>query len=178
MIGVADRAGVWHRFKVCLEQDQAQNNIANQHPPFMTAGLISGGCLCGAVRYEASGRPFDVTHCHCADCRRSSGAPFVTWASFIRNNFRLTQGQVRDISWAGRLRSFCPGCGTPLTFISAPDTDELDVTVCSFDDPQAIVPADHTWVEDRLPWIRLADDLPAYAQKRPIRQSEEKGKAL
>ena len=47
------------------------------------------------------------------------------------------------------------------------EADEVDVTVCSFDQPAAVTPADHTWVEDRLPWIRLADNLPAFGQKRP-----------
>jgi hypothetical protein len=53
-----------------------------------------------------------------------------------------------------------------LTFLSEPDTDEVDVAVCSFDCPDAILPEDHTWTEDRLPWIQLADDLPRYARSR------------
>jgi hypothetical protein len=90
----------------------------------------------------------------------------VTWASFGRSGFRLVTGQLREVKWAGRLRSFCPQCGTPLTFVSEPDADEMDVTVCSFDQPAIVAPGDHTWVEDRLPWIHLADKLPTYAQKR------------
>jgi hypothetical protein len=50
--------------------------------------------------------------------------------------------------------------------MAEPDADEVDVTVCSFDHPESVSPSDHTWVEDRLPWIRLADDLPTYGQKR------------
>jgi len=46
------------------------------------------------------------------------------------------------------------------------DTQEIDVTVCSFDKPSVVMPSDHTWIEDRLPWICLADGLPAYAQRR------------
>ena len=129
--------------------------------------MISGGCLCGAVRYEATGEAYNITHCHCLDCRRSSGAPFVTWASFRRSSFRFTAGKPREVRWAGRLRAFCGECGTPLTFLTDTDALEVDVTVCSFDDPMAVTPNDHTWVEDRLPWIHLADGLPAYAQKRP-----------
>jgi hypothetical protein len=134
----------------------------------MNTNVIHGGCLCGAVRYEADGQPYNITQCHCLDCRRSSGAPFVTWASFHRGDFRFTTGQPRELKWAGRLRSFCPQCGTPLTFFSEPGTDEVDVTVCSFDQPATVTPHDHTWVEDRLPWIHLADNLPAFAQKRLI----------
>jgi len=131
----------------------------------MKPKIIRGGCLCGAVRYQAGGEPYDVTHCHCLDCRRSSGAAFVTWASFRLNDFQITSGQPRELKWAGRLRSFCPQCGTPLTFKSGLDAEEIDVTVCSFDDPTIVTPRDHTWTEDRLPWIAM-DDLPAYKQSR------------
>ena|SRR6516225_4635850 len=133
----------------------------------MTTHSIQGGCLCGAVRYEATGEPYNVTHCHCTDCRRSSGSAFVTWASFQRVAFRFTRGEPRVVPWAGRLRSFCSACGTPLTFVTTAQAEEVDVTVCSFDHPEKVTPADHTWVDDRLPWIRLDDKLPAYAQKRP-----------
>ena len=123
--------------------------------------------MCGAVRYEATGRPYNATHCHCIDCRRSSGAAFVTWASFRRAEFRFTQGEPQVMPWAGRLRSFCAACGTPLTLLTAPQADEVEVTVCTFDHPEAILPTDHTWIDDRLPWIRLVDELPVYGQKRP-----------
>jgi hypothetical protein len=132
----------------------------------MKTNVISGGCLCGSVRYEAAGQPYNITHCHCLDCRRSSGAPFVTWASFPRSGLCFTTGQPREVKWAGRLRSFCSECGTPLTFMTGPNADEVDITVCSFDQPASVTPSDHTWVEDRLPWIDLADHLPTYARKR------------
>ncbi len=132
----------------------------------MAAGIVLGGCLCGAIRYEASGEPYNITHCHCSDCRKGSGAAFVTWASFRRHNFRFTHGAPHEITWAGRVRSFCANCGTALTFLSQPDTDEVDVAVCSFDYVDAVLPQDHTWTEDQLPWIKLADDLPRYARAR------------
>jgi hypothetical protein len=128
---------------------------------------IHGGCLCGAVRYEGSGGPYHITHCHCQDCRRSTGAAFVTWASFPRGDFRITQGELREVAFAGRLRSFCPRCGSSLTFRSTQEAEEIDVTVCTFDHPEVISPADHIWVEDQLPWIKVADELPAHFQNRP-----------
>ena len=132
----------------------------------VSSNVIGGGCLCGSVRYEATGPPYNITHCHCSDCRGGAGAPFVTWASFRREDFRFTTGRPRVLPWAGRLRSFCPQCGTSLTFMTAADAAEVDVTVCSFDHPETVTPADHTWVEDRLPWIRVTDDLPTYRQTR------------
>ena len=128
--------------------------------------MITGGCLCGAVRYEAGGEAYNVTHCHCTDCRRSSGAAFVTWASFRREDFRITKGQPKELSWAGRKRLFCAQCGTPLVFMTGPDAEEVDVTVCSFDDPSVVTPADHTWVEDRIPWVQVEDGLPRYGRGR------------
>ncbi|MGI8482058.1 MAG: GFA family protein [Chthoniobacterales bacterium] len=132
----------------------------------MTTQLTQGGCLCGAVRNEATGQPYNITHCHCEDCRRSSGAAFVTWASFRRPKFHFAQGEPRTVPWAGRLRSFCAACGTPLTFLSGPETEEVDVTVCSFDRPESVSPGDHTWVSDTLSWIRRDDALPAYVRER------------
>lgn len=134
----------------------------------MDAKIILGGCLCGAVRYEAAGTPYNLTCCHCADCRRSSGAPFVAWASFRQDDFRFVSGEATSLPWNGRMRLFCSRCGTPLVFKTSLDADEIDVTVCSFDHPEAYSPSDHTWIEDQLAWIHLADSLPAYHQKRKI----------
>ncbi|HEY1171771.1 MAG TPA: GFA family protein [Verrucomicrobiae bacterium] len=131
------------------------------------ANVFHGGCLCGTVRYEATGRPYDITHCHCLDCRRSSGAPFITWACFRRSSFRYTSGQPRELHWAGRLRCFCAHCGTPLVFMTGPDADEIGVTICSLDEPDYLLAADHTWTEDKLPWIKLDDGLPHFTQNRP-----------
>ncbi|MGI9115923.1 MAG: GFA family protein [Chthoniobacterales bacterium] len=132
----------------------------------MNIDVISGGCLCGAVRYEGRGAPYNVTHCHCADCRKSAGAPFVTWASFPREDFRFIRGEPRTVSWAGRLRSFCSDCGTSLTFLSGSDATEIDVTVASFDEAERVSPADHTWVCDQLSWIDAIDSLPKHHQQR------------
>jgi hypothetical protein len=123
--------------------------------------------LCGAVRYEASGQPYDVTHCHCADCRRRSGAAFVTWASFERSDFRFTEGEPQVVPWAGNLRFFCGACGTPLTLLTSVESEEIDVTVCTFDHAEAVCPGDHTWLEDQLPWVRLDDQLPGYNRHSP-----------
>ena len=132
----------------------------------MKRKVIRGGCLCGAVRYEGIGEPYNVTHCHCEDCRKSAGAPFATWASFRRGNFQFTKGKPREIVWAGRVRSFCVTCGSALTFMSQPDADEIDVTVATLDQPKIVSPADHIWTEDRISWIELADNLPQHAQNR------------
>src|SRR5881396_1158763 len=55
---------------------------------------ITGGCFCGAVRYRVSATTRDVSHCHCSICRRTTGAPFVTWATFPAATFAVTAGSM------------------------------------------------------------------------------------
>ncbi|QIF03380.1 GFA family protein [Roseimicrobium sp. ORNL1] len=132
----------------------------------MSTSSCTGGCLCGAIRYEGTGTPYNITHCHCLDCRRANAAPMVTWASFGIDDFRFIQGSPKKVHWAGRIRSFCPECGTQLAFLSSALATEVDVTVCSMDNPEFITPADQTWVEDRLPWLHTVDGLPTYPRER------------
>jgi hypothetical protein len=133
-----------------------------------TKKSIDGGCLCGAVRYHASGNAYGITHCHCRTCRRASGAPFVTWAGFDSDKFNFTQG--RPTSYASSrnvLRTFCSGCGTALTYQRLDLPGSIDVTLGSMDDPEQITPEDHTWTESRISWLLSAEDLPAYPRERP-----------
>jgi hypothetical protein len=133
----------------------------------MTADGIEGGCLCGAVRYRAGGTPYNLTHCHCTICRRASAAAFVPWATFRARDFTFTAGTPgRFASSARAVRTFCSRCGSPLTFQLDETPEEIDVTICSLDHPERVAPVDHTWTHSQLPWIKLADGLPCYAENR------------
>lgn len=107
---------------------------------------VEGGCLCGAVRYRAGGEASDVTHCHCTICRRASAAPFVPWATFRAADFSFTKGTPGTFASSGHAqRSFCPQCGTPLTFQLLDKRDEIDITLCSMDAPEKLTPTSHIW---------------------------------
>jgi hypothetical protein len=127
--------------------------------------MLTGGCVCGAVRYE-TGTPYHLTNCHCVTCRRSAGAPFVAWFSVRRSDFRFVLGAPAEFrsSTNGR-RGFCPRCGSQLTF-HYEGSDEIDVTTCTLDDPEQLPPEDHTWTRSRLSWIMLADGLPEHREAR------------
>ena len=128
--------------------------------------MLTGGCFCGRVRYEAGGAPYNSTACHCTICRRTSGAPLVAWFSVPRSQFRVA-GEPRSFrSSAKATRSFCPECGTALTFELDAAADEIDVTTASLDDPNRVPPADHTYAESRLDWVKLADGLPQFRHAR------------
>jgi hypothetical protein len=62
----------------------------------------------------------------------------------------------------GVRREFCGQCGTPLTYWSADRPEEIDVTICSLDEPERAIPADHTWMQDAVAWDRPADGLPQH----------------
>jgi hypothetical protein len=113
------------------------------------------------------GRATQETSCHCSICRRTSGAPFVAWFTVAEPEFRVTAGEPASFrsSEHGR-RSFCPRCGTPITFQSSRFPGELDVTTCSLDDPERLPPRDHTRTSSKLSWVRLGDGLPSFPEAR------------
>ncbi|MCC7493172.1 MAG: GFA family protein [Fimbriimonadaceae bacterium] len=124
-----------------------------------------GGCFCGAVRYEVTGQPLQRSVCYCAGCRRASGAANVPWITVRTAQFRLLQGELREVrsdryaarscDGCGGVRSFCPRCGTPLLFVGDDRAGrEVDVTVGSLDAPQAFAPDEESFPEQRLPWDR------------------------
>jgi hypothetical protein len=115
-----------------------------------------------------TGSPFHETNCHCSICRRTTGAPFVAWFSVRPFEFRFVEGDAsRFRSSSKGTRSFCPHCGTQLTFQADDHPDEVDITTCSLDHPEAVPPRDHTHTSSKAQWIRLTDGLAQYAQARP-----------
>lgn len=135
-----------------------------------SAGIYTGGCLCGRIRYRAQGTPTNQSHCHCETCRRASGAAFVSWATFPAAGFAFTAGKpARYDSSDIAFRQFCADCGTQLTFQFHTSPETIDVTLGSVDHPQAIVPLDHIWTKRQIPWIKLADGLPQFAESRDDR---------
>ncbi len=128
---------------------------------------FTGGCLCGAVRYRATGEPLVVAHCHCSLCRKASGAPFVTWIAFPVDAFAFTRGEARVYNATEKAeRGFCPACGSQLTFRHAESARQVDVTVGSLDDPDAVTPVDHIWASSRVAWLTMDDGLPRHRGER------------
>jgi hypothetical protein len=119
-----------------------------------------GGCLCGAVRYRVRGEPVWVAHCHCKSCQRASGSAVLPFAGFATEGFEIVQGTpVRFASSPGVARSFCPTCGTPLTYQAERFPGEVHITLGSLDAPAAFTPTAHVWTEDRVASIAYSDGL-------------------
>ena len=129
--------------------------------------MLKGGCFCGRIRYVAGGSPFHSTICHCDDCRRAVGAPMVGWFTVRPAELRYVLDEPRRFaSSPGVTRGFCANCGTSLTY-QRDGLDEVDVTLCSLDEPQALPPADHTCAKGQLNWVKVNDGLPQHPGFRP-----------
>ncbi len=124
----------------------------------------TGGCHCGAVRYEVTGNQQHVALCHCADCRKSAGAPMVAWAAFGEDDFRLIQGKPSTFNSSGKaMRSFCPACGSGLYYTNAEYLPGIvDIQSATLDDPEAFRPGAHIQTAERLSWMETAHTLPAF----------------
>ena len=122
----------------------------------------TGGCLCGGTRYVLRRAPSAGGDCHCIDCRRSAGASYVTWGSVPRQDLRITKGEPRKVAYAGRIRGFAACCGTHLFVEDKPDSETIDVTIASLDDPTPFAPNKAIFLEDKLPWVALNESIPSY----------------
>ncbi len=125
---------------------------------------FTGGCLCGDVRFVASGQPYRVGVCHCLDCRKHHGALFFAAAIFARDAVAI-EGQTR----AYKGRHFCPQCGSSVFACSG---DEVEVNLGSLDTIDQFVPTYECWTVRREGW------LPAFTvEKRFARDRETPGRS-
>lgn len=131
---------------------------------------MTGGCLCGTVRYELESEPSDCGWCHCRTCQLSSGTPAQAFAGVPRGDWVATSGadsirMIRSSSFGQRY--FCGECGTPLYVTVDHQPDTLDFSVVTLDDPEAVPPEYHIFWGSRIGWFNPGDDLPRHERFRP-----------
>ncbi|MEO0989816.1 MAG: GFA family protein [Pseudomonadota bacterium] len=120
---------------------------------------VTGRCLCGAVTYRTEGPPKWAVMCHCESCRRACSAPLVAWMSFAAGTVKWTgERRFYQSSEIGK-RSFCPSCGTQLSFETTRWPGEIHLYAVSRDDPQNYSPDLHCHYAERLKWLNVADTL-------------------
>ena len=127
--------------------------------------MLTGGCHCGAVRYEVSGEPMHHALCHCEDCRRHAGAPMVGWALVNRADLEMSgTPKIYASSEHGR-RHFCADCGTGLFYTNeAVFPGQIDVQTGTLDDPDLIPAAAQIQVAERIGWMEKLDEMPSFAR--------------
>ena len=120
-----------------------------------------GGCLCGAVRFKAVGEPVNVRICHCRNCQKAMGSPFFARALFDQKALTVEGETARYPSSEALDRVFCKTCGTRL-FAWRTDGGRAGVALAAFDDRNAFAPTEHSWVTEKMDWVKLDDGLPQY----------------
>ena len=124
---------------------------------------LSGGCLCGAVRYRARGEIKGVNNCYRGMCRKSSGAGFTTFVGFATTDVEFSgEPTVAYRSSEIAVRGFCGRCGSPVTFVYDAEPDEIWFSVGSLDDAEAVRPRANWYLPDKLSWVDADESLPRF----------------
>ncbi|WP_298439662.1 GFA family protein [uncultured Ferrimonas sp.] len=131
------------------------------------APVLSGGCLCGAIRYHSSNAPFDADHCHCRQCQRSVGSVLASWMDFKRSQITwLTRSPVEYPSSEKIRRGFCPHCGASISYRHLDHPDYLTLTIASLDNPNQVAPNYHIHTRSQVSWLQINDNCRRYPQQR------------
>jgi hypothetical protein len=121
----------------------------------------TGGCLCGAVRYQVAGPLREIEICHCSRCRRAHGH----FAAYTEAPSRaLTLTEERGLRWYvadGRERGFCAECGSSL-FWRRTGADRTSIAAGTLDEPTGLRTAFHIFTDSRGDYYEITDDLPRY----------------
>ncbi len=121
---------------------------------------VTGGCLCGAIRYVTNGVPERSGYCPCRSCRHHTGAPVTAFVDFKPDQVQWLSGcRKRYESSPGVFRSFCPDCGTSLTWEGHhSESDWIEFHISTLDNPAEFPPENHSHFAERISWLHLTGE--------------------
>jgi hypothetical protein len=132
---------------------------------------LTGGCLCGGVRFEVTEPLVSASYCHCTRCQRRTGAAASAQARIAEGSLRITAGEELVRSYEppdGFAKEFCSACGSALWSRDPEDPEVISVRLGAFDADPGIRPAYRQFVTYAAPWEALPDDgLPRYPERHP-----------
>jgi hypothetical protein len=122
---------------------------------------ITGGCFCKGIRFAFMGPMKAMAHCHCESCRKATSSPFTTWFTVEKSDVTFS-GLAPTVyhSSPGVTRTFCPRCGSPLSYEITERPGDIDLYAASLDDHSSFKPNKHVFWSEHVPWVELGDDLP------------------
>ena len=131
---------------------------------------LTGGCQCGAVRYEITATPAALYVCHCRECRKQSASAFGMSLVVARAGFRLLQGKVKTWSRptdSGRILDckFCPECGSRVWHETAGRSETLSIKGGSLDQSLDLGSAIHVWTSRKLPGVIIPEHAARFAEE-------------
>jgi hypothetical protein len=131
---------------------------------------LTGGCMCGTVRFRLASAPFDAGWCHCRTCQLNSGSPAMVFATVPVGDLHITKGAELVGQFTSSdfgYRRFCSRCGTPLMMHVDHEPGTVDFTIATLDAPDRLPPAFHIFYASRIGWAPAGDDLPRHDRLRP-----------
>ncbi|MEM1288327.1 MAG: GFA family protein [Pseudomonadota bacterium] len=137
-----------------------------------TAAGFRGGCLCGTVRYEVTSEPVNMWNCHCADCRKVTGARYATNVFVKVDDLKVTAGKTatfRHLADSGNTmtKEYCPECGSQLFNSSSGRAALKVVRAGSIDDPSFVKPRANIFAANALPGAAGGDGIPTFDRMPP-----------
>ena len=133
---------------------------------------FTGGCACGAIRYECTAEPLFMGNCHCRECQRLSGGAHTSTLMVPVDAVKIT-GEVKYHERTGDSgntvrKGFCPTCGSPLFSWPTILGDKMGIRVGSLDDPSWFRPSANIWTSSSQPWTVMDPDLPQHPKMPPL----------
>jgi len=132
---------------------------------------VSGGCLCGAVRYRAHTVNREGYYCHCRMCQLAFGNTRAAFFNLPKASVHWDREPSYFHSSKFARRGFCSTCGTPMSFEYL-DSKHLDLSVGSLDDPSVLTPTSHFAIETRVPNWHAEDGLPGTRLEEHVKLTE------
>lgn len=132
--------------------------------------MITGSCLCNAVRFRLRGGLGPLVFCHCRQCQKAQGTAFATTAPVRAANLEFIAGQdrIREFeSSPGKFRAFCSVCGSPIYSRRPADPETLRLRVGILDGDPGCRPFAHVWAGAKAPWFEMDDRLPRFEEAGP-----------
>ena len=138
----------------------------------MPDASTSGGCLCGAVRFELSERATHAGYCHCTRCQRRTGTAASAQARIDGNSFRVTAGEELITAWrhpdGGFEKCFCSVCGAQLFSRNPADHAQMSIRMSAFDGDPGLRPSWRAFVNYAAVWEAIPDDgLERFGEAKP-----------
>ena len=128
---------------------------------------LTGGCLCGAVRYRCEGEPDSMGLCQCERCQRQSGSAFLIAMVFAKQNVVIEQGELKTFEaraddGSTLSRHFCPSCGSSMMVTLDRYPEIRSLMGGTVDDKTRIKPAFCLWCSSGQPWLKLPEGIDLY----------------
>ena len=134
--------------------------------------MYTGGCLCGAVRFEIYAGIRNIVYCHCSQCRKAQGSAFAANGIVDSSQFRIVRGEDKLTAYEstpGQFKYFCSVCGSPILSKRPAAPEQVRVRLGTIESDIHERPQAHIFATSKANWETICPDLPQYPEYEPGR---------